>query len=227
MATTAIRTFALLGASGLVGGRLLELLAPDAAYSRGTLVGRRPLGLERANVREVVVDFDRPEAFREHLAVDDVFCCLGTTIKKAGSQDAFTKVDRDIPVAVGREARAAGAKQFLIVTAVGADAKSRVFYNRVKGEVEDALAALDFPGGLKVFHPSLIVGERAERRPAERVAMALMIATRPLFAGGLTRYRAIDAVDVARAMRRAAIDEPPSPGVQVYEGARLFALARS
>jgi hypothetical protein len=73
----------------------------------------------------------------------------------------------------------------------------------------------------------LIVGERAERRPAERVAMALMIATRPLFAGGLTRYRAIDAVDVARAMRRAAIDEPPSPGVQVYEGARLFALARS
>ena len=226
MATTAIRTFALLGASGLVGGRLLELLASDAAYSRGTLVGRRPLGLERENVREVVVDFDRPEALREHLAVDDVFCCLGTTIKKAGSQDAFRKVDCDIPVAVGREARAAGARQFLIVTAVGADAKSRVFYNRVKGEVEDALAALEFPGGLKVFHPSLIVGERAERRPAERAAMALMIATRPLFAGGLTRYRAIDAVDVARAMRRAAALEPPSPGVQVYEGARLFALAR-
>jgi uncharacterized protein YbjT (DUF2867 family) len=226
MATTAIRTFALLGASGLVGGRLLELLASDAAYSRGTLVGRRPLGLERENVREVVVDFDRPEALREHLAVDDVFCCLGTTIKKAGSQDAFRKVDCDIPVAVGREARAAGARQFLIVTAVGADAKSRVFYNRVKGEVEDALAALEFPGGLKVFHPSLIVGERAERRPAERAAMALMLATRPLFAGGLTRYRAIDAVDVARAMRRAAALEPPSPGVQIYEGGRLFALAR-
>ena len=226
MATAATRTFALLGATGLVGGRLLELLASEAAYSRGTIIGRRPLGLERENVREVVVDFEQPESLRVHLAVDDVFCCLGTTIKKAGSQDAFRKVDRDIPVAVGREARAAGARQFLIVTAVGADATSRVFYNRVKGEVEGALVALEFPGGLKVFHPSLIVGERAERRPAESVTMAVMTATRPLFGGPLTRYRAIDAIDVARAMRRAALDEPASPGVEVYEGARLFALAR-
>src|SRR5215831_18674338 len=106
------RTFALLGASGLVGGCLRSLLAGEEAYSHGALIGRRPLGLAREKVREVVVDFERPEALREHLAVDDVFCCLGTTIKKAGSQDAFRKVDRDIPVAVGREARAAGAKQF-------------------------------------------------------------------------------------------------------------------
>lgn len=220
------RAFALLGASGMVGGRLLELLAADAAYSRGTLIGRRPLGLEREKVREVVVDFDRPETLREHLSVDDVFCCLGTTIKKAGSQDAFRKVDRDIPVAVGREARSAGAKQFLIVTAVDADAKSRIFYNRVKGEVEEALAALELPGGLKVFRPSMLLGERGESRPAERFAKALLGATRPLFAGGLTRYRAVDANDVARAMRRAALEEPSVPGVQVYEGARLFALAR-
>jgi uncharacterized protein YbjT (DUF2867 family) len=222
----AARAFALLGASGFVGGRLLELLASDAAYARGTLIGRRPLGLERDKVREVVVDFDRPETLREHLAVDDVFCCLGTTIKKAGSQDAFRKVDRDIPLAVGREARSAGAKQFLIVTAVGADAKSGIFYNRVKGEVEEALAALELPGGLKVFRPSIIVGDRGESRPVERVAMALMSATRPLFVGGLARYRAIDATDVARAMHRAALEEPAVPGVQVYEGARLFALAR-
>lgn len=222
----ATRAFALLGASGMVGGRLLELLAADTAYSHGTLIGRRPLGLEREKVREVVVDFERPETLREHLAVDDVFCCLGTTIKKAGSQEAFRKVDRDIPVAVAREARSAGAKQFLIVTAVDADAKSRVFYNRVKGEVEEALAALELPGGLKVFRPSMLLGERGESRPAERVAKALLGATRPLFAGGLTRYRAIDAIDVARAMRRAALEEPSGPGVQVYEGARLFALAR-
>jgi len=230
----ASRTYALLGASGLVGGRLLEQLGADASYSMGTLLGRRALGLDAKNAREVVVDFDRPETFREHLAVDDVFCCLGTTIKKAGSEDAFHKVDCDIPVAVGREARAKGARQFLIVTAVGADVKSRIFYNRVKGEVEAALGALDFPGGLKVFHPSLIIGERSERRPAERVAMALMTATRPLFAGGLARYRAIDAADVARAMHRAALAEPLSvaggglaaPGVEVYEGERLFALAR-
>lgn len=232
------RTFVLLGASGLVGGRLLQELAVEPAYSHGTLLGRRAVGLAGAAVEaggregrdstaltEVVADFDWPESFREHLAVDDVFCCLGTTIKKAGSQEAFHKVDCDIPAAVGREARAAGAGQFLIVTAVGADAQSGVFYNRVKGEVEAALAALDFPGGLKVFRPSLIIGERAERRPAESVAMAFMTATRPLFAGGLARYRAIPAADIAHAMHRVAL-EPPKPGVEVYEGKRLFALAQ-
>ncbi len=222
----AARTYALLGASGMVGGHLLGLLSADAAYSGGTIIGRRALGLEAPNVREVVVDFDRPESYREHLAVDDVFCCLGTTIKKAGSQAAFRKVDAEIPAAVGREARAVGAKQFLIVTAVGANAKSSVFYNRVKGEVEATLGALDFPFGLKIFHPSLLVGERADVRPAERVAMALMGATRPLFAGGLTRYRAIDAADVAHAMLRVALEGPFAPGVEVYEGARLFALSR-
>ena len=93
----ATRTFVLLGASGLVGGRLLELLSADAAYSGGTVLGRRAVGLVRKNVREVVVDFDRPESFREYLAVDDVFCCLGTTIKKAGSEAAFRKVDSESP----------------------------------------------------------------------------------------------------------------------------------
>lgn len=220
------RTYALLGASGMVGGRLLGLLSADPAYARGTLVGRRILGLASPNVREVVVDFDRPESYRDHLAVDDVFCCLGTTIRKAGSQAAFRKVDAEIPAAVGREARAAGAKQFLIVTAVGANAQSSVFYNRVKGEVEAALTAIDFPWGLKVFHPSMILGDRAESRPAERVAKVLMSATSALFVGGLARYKAIDAMDVARAMRRVALEGPLSPGATAYEGERLFAMSR-
>jgi uncharacterized protein YbjT (DUF2867 family) len=221
-------TAALLGASGLVGGHLLPLLADDPAYSRITLLTRRPLGLElgpNGKVVEAVIDFERPETFRSHVAVDDVFCCLGTTIKKAGSQDAFRKVDFDAPLAVAREALAGGATQFLIVTAVGASAKSSVFYNRVKGETEQALAALRFPRGLKVFRPSLLVGERAERRPAERVAMALMSVTRPAFFGPLTRYRAIDASGVARAMHRAASDKAGPSGVCMYEGVSLFALA--
>jgi uncharacterized protein YbjT (DUF2867 family) len=219
------RSFALLGASGLVGGHLARILTADPLYSRGTLLTRRVLGLEGGKVREVIVEFGRPESFRPHLAVDDVFCCLGTTIKKAGSQEAFHQVDCDIPVAAGREARSSGASQFLIVTAVGADPKSRVFYNRVKGEAEAALRALDFPRGLKIFHPSLIVGERKERRPAERFAMALMQAARPLFAGNLARYRAIDAAQVARAMHRAALEEPTKGGAETYEGQRLFAIA--
>jgi uncharacterized protein YbjT (DUF2867 family) len=222
--SVASRSLVLLGASGLVGGRLFRRAVLDSGYSRLTVLTRRPLALEGEKVREVVVDFDHPETFREHLVADDLFCCLGTTIKKAGSEAAFRRVDFEVPVAVAREAREAGASQFLIVTAVGADARSRVFYSRVKGEVEAALRALNFPRGLKVFRPSIIVGERSERRPAERAAMALMRATRPLFLGGLARYRAIDADDIAAAMLAAARLES-SDGMQVYEGERLFALA--
>ncbi len=218
-------SFALLGASGLVGGHLLRILAADPSYSQGTLLTRRALGSAGGHVREEIVDFDHPESLRSYLAVDRVFCCLGTTIHKAGSQEEFRKVDCDIPVAVGREARAAGAREFLIVTAVGADPKSRVFYNRVKGDAEAALRALEFPDGLKIFHPSMLVGKREESRQGERLVMALMQATRPLFAGSLARYRAIDAEQVARAMHRAAMEGPAQSGVEVYEGQRLFALA--
>jgi uncharacterized protein YbjT (DUF2867 family) len=189
-----------------------------------TLLTRRALGLDGGKVREAVIDFERPESFRAHLAVGDVFCCLGTTMKKAGSEAAFRKVDLEAPVAVARAAREAGAGQFLIVTAVGADAKSRVLYSRVKGEAEAALRALEFPRGLKIFRPSMLVGERTESRPAERVAMAVMRATRPVFVGGMARYRAIEAADVARAMLKAAAEETAG-GVQIYEGERLFALA--
>jgi uncharacterized protein YbjT (DUF2867 family) len=219
------RSFAIVGHSGLVGGFLTKLLAAEPRYGRGVLVGRRVTGANAApHVSEVVVDFDTLDGTSGALAVDDVYCCLGTTMKKAGSQAAFRKVDCDYPLAAGREARAHGAKQFLIVTAVGADASSRVFYSRVKGDVEAGLARLDFPAGLQVFRPSLIMGDRQERRLLERAAMACMIAARPLFAGGLARYRAIDAEDVAKAMHRAAF-EPTGPGVHVYEGHDLFAFA--
>jgi uncharacterized protein YbjT (DUF2867 family) len=221
------RAGVLLGASGLVGSHLLHLLAGDPSYSQITLLTRRRLALDGGKVREAVVDFERPETFHAHVAGDDVFCCLGTTIKKAGSEDAFRKVDFEAPLAVAREARAAGAGQFLIVTAVGANAGSRIFYNRVKGEVEEALGKLDFPRGLKVLHPSMIVGERSERRPAERIVMALMRSTRPLFVGGMARYRAIDAIDVARAMHNAAVQEAEKGGVRVYEGESLFSLVRA
>ena len=223
----ATRTAVLLGASGLVGGYLLHLLEENRSYTAITILTRRPLGLEHGKIHEVVVDFERPETFRDRVGVDDVYCCLGTTIKKAGSQEAFCKVDRDAPVAVARAARAAGAGQFLIVTAVGSDAKSRIFYSRVKGEAEEAIAALGFARGLRVFRPSIIVGERAERRMAERAAMIAMRATRPLFVAGLARYRAIDAIDVARAMLAAAFEEAATSGITIYEGESLFAASRA
>lgn len=217
------RSCLILGATGLVGGHVLRFVLDDPEYAKVVVLVRRSLGIDPAKLVEVMTDFDRPETYRAHAAVDDVFSCLGTTIKKAGSQEAFRKVDFEYPVAVARAAFDAGARQYLIVTAVGADSTSRVFYNRAKGQVEDALRAIAFPDGLKIFHPSLLLGARDESRPAERAASVVMKATSALFVGGLKRYRAIDASHVARAMWKAARTEPS--GTRVYEGASLFDLA--
>ena len=218
-----LRTAVVLGATGLVGSALVEQLAGDPEVETVVALGRRASGVKSPKVKDATVDLGAPETYREHLAVDCVFSALGTTIKVAGSEAAFRRVDHDYPLAVAQAAAAAGARRYAIVTAVGADAKSGIFYNRVKGELEEALAGLTFPRGLRILHPSLLLGDRRESRPGERVAAVLMRATGPLFAGGLRKYRAIAAADVARALVTAARSD--GDGVVVYEGARLFEAA--
>ena len=222
----AMRTALLLGANGLVGGELLERLAKEPAYEKVIAFTRRPLATTSTKVRALVVNYDDPDSYRAHLAVSDVFCCLGTTIKKAGSQAAFRRVDCQIPLALAEQSLAAGAKRYLIVTAVGADAASSIFYNRVKGELEQALRALPFPEGVKFFHPSLLLGERAEARAGETVGAIVMAALRPLLLGKLQRYRAIGAREVANAMANVATKHAGDRATQVFEGAALFAAAR-
>jgi len=216
------RSALVLGATGLVGGHLVRFLLDDPDYASVVLLGRRASGLTDPKISEHVVDFAQPQSFADHLHVDDVYCCLGTTIKKAGSQEAFRACDHDYPLAVAGRAVTAGAKQYLIVTAVGANPKSRIFYNRVKGELEESLWKLAFPAGVKVFHPSLLLGERNESRPGERAATGFFRMAAPLFSGALKRYRAIEGSTVARAMWNGAKREPA--GNHVYEGSALFAL---
>ncbi len=216
------RTALLYGATGLVGGELLGLLLASPDYGAVCAPGRRQLSVTDAKLRSPVVDLSAPEQLAPFSAVDDVFCCLGTTIKKAGSQEAFRRVDFDYPLAAAKAAHAAGAKQFVICTAVGADAKSAVFYNRVKGELEQALGALRFPGGVKVLHPSLLLGERGESRPGERFAIVALGGIRGVFGGPLAKWKPIEGREVAQAMLRAALREPA--GDAVYEGRSLFGL---
>jgi uncharacterized protein YbjT (DUF2867 family) len=222
--TVSLESAAVVGATGLVGRELLRLLLADATCMRVTVLGRRHTGEVSPKLTEVTVDLADGESYRQHLAVDAVFCALGTTIKKAGSEAAFRRVDQEYPLAVAGAAADAGGKRFVIVTAVGADAASSVFYNRVKGELEQSLRRLKLSRGLRILHPSLLLGDRAESRPAERVASALMRATGPLFGGGLMKYRAIEATAVARAMLTAARSD--GAGEVVYEGASLFAAAQ-
>ena len=212
------RTAAVLGATGLVGERITDLLASDARWSRVVTIGRRKSKIESATLRQVEADILADGPWLDALAVDDVFCCLGTTIKKAGSEEAFRAVDLDAVVRAAAAARQRGARQFLVVSSLGADPSSRVFYNRVKGEMEAAVIALAFPA-CQIFRPSLLLGPRAERRFGERLAGRL---SRPLKLV-LGKYRPIHRDAVAAAMVRIAA--APPAGVHIYESNRIAAIS--
>lgn len=164
----------LAGATGLVGSECLRLLAAESPFSEVRALLRRPLSAaeRQPKVRECITDFARLAEHPDWFAVSHVFCALGTTIKVAGSQAAFRQVDFDYPLTIARLAKAQGAQHFYLVSALGANARSGVFYNRVKGELEDALRALDF-ASLTIARPSLLMGERREFRVGEELGKRL------------------------------------------------------
>lgn len=211
------------GGSGLVGSHVLRQLLEDPNYDRVTALTRRPLALTHKKLAQRIVDFDRLAEVGDFPRVHDVFCCLGTTIKQAGSQEAFRKVDLTYVAELGRMAVRHRTAQFLVVTALGADPRSRVFYNRVKGETEEAIRRLQFEG-IQIFRPSLLLGKRMQSRPAERIAGLLSPLVGWVMMGPLARYRPIKAAAVARAMVRVARDAPR--GAHVYESDEIRRLSR-
>jgi uncharacterized protein YbjT (DUF2867 family) len=217
------RTALLLGATGLVGRHCLDRLLADPACAAVTTLGRRALGQAHPKLTHHVVDFDDLPAHAARFAVHDVYCCLGTTIRQAGSQAAFRKVDFTYPYEAARLASAAGVEQYLLVSALGADARSRVFYNRVKGEVEDAVAALRFYG-CYLFRPSLLTGERPERRQGAKVFEAILEGLSPLLQGRLRKYRPIAGATVARAL--VAVAAARKGGVRRYASDEIAGLGR-
>ena len=213
----------LLGATGLVGGHVLERLLADEGWSSVRVLARAKAPLVHPKLTWKTVDFDDPSALEQPGVVDDVFCCLGTTIKKAGSQEAFRRVDLEIPLALARAVRRDGASRFLLVSAMGADPRSALFYSRIKGELEQALDALGFPS-LVIFRPSLLLGKRSEPRLAEAVAGALSRPLGALLLGPLKTYRPIEASDVARAM--VAVARSSATGPLALDSRRIHEIAR-
>jgi uncharacterized protein YbjT (DUF2867 family) len=214
------------GATGLVGSRLLGLLLDEPAYAEVHALLRRPLpdalrpaGDRSSRLAEHVVDFERLGRDATLAAVDDVYLCLGTTIRAAGSQQAFRRVDFDAVVGVARLALRAGASRCVAISALGADSGSPVFYNRVKGETEAALAGLGYPS-LTIVRPSLLDGDRAESRPGERIALALARPVARLIPG---RWRPVPAIAVARCMLDAGLRG--EPGLRTLESDRIQAFA--
>ena len=186
------------GATGLVGGHVVERLVESADVDRVVVLVRKTTGKWPAKVEEKVVDYDalEPAAFA---GVTEAYACLGTTIKKAGSQDAFRKVDHDYTLAVANAAKAAGVERFAVVSSVGASAGSSNFYLRVKGETDEAIEKIGFPS-LVIARPSVLVGKREEHRPGEKVGIAMGKAFSFVMVGGLKKFRPIEASRVAEAM---------------------------
>ena len=209
-----MKTALIAGASGLVGRHLLTELLAAQEYDLVRSIGRRRLPLEHPKLRQEVVDFAALESAGLDLRCDDAFCCLGTTIRQAGSRENFRAVDHAAVLALAWAARRSGARRFFAVSALGADAGSRVFYSRVKGETEEALHILGFQT-LAFFRPSLLLGERPQPRLGERLFGALLWLADPLLVGPLRKYRAIRADVVARAMLRCSFGEG-ARGVLVY-----------
>lgn len=216
------RTALVAGATGLVGRHLLRALLASPRYTRVVAAGRRPPALQHPRLEARTVDFDRlaPDDLPD---ASDCFCALGTTIKQAGSQEAFRQVDHDYVLAFAQAACMRGARQGLFVSATGATPESHVFYSRVKGETERDLDGVPFET-LVLFRPSLLLGDRDEHRPAEGWAARLAAPLTPLMVGPLAKYRPVPAADVAAAMRYAA--EAGWSGRHVVEGPRLHELAR-
>lgn len=208
------KTALLAGATGLVGSALLPLLLASERYAKVLVVGRRPVAVQHPKLVQVVTELSQLEVERLRLIVDDIFCCLGTTRRQAGSKAAFYEVDYLYVVKLAATTAANFAAQFLVVSAIGADAESRFYYSRVKGEMEAAVRQVPFRA-IHIFRPSLLLGKRAEPRLGERVGGWRLALARPLLRGNWRQYRPICAAAVARAMLQAATED--SAGIQVHE----------
>ena len=215
-----MRTALLAGATGLVGGHLLALLLEDGTWDRVVSIGRREVDVRHDRLEQVVAQLPDVPALP---AIDDAFCALGTTIKQAGSRDAFRAVDHDAVVALATGGQQAGARSFLHVTAMGANARSRIFYNRVKGETEAAVAGLGY-ASVAIARPSLLLGDReALGQPVRRLEALAMRFSRPLSLLVPRAVRPIAAVDVAAALVAAAARG--EPGVRILASGEMQGAA--
>ncbi len=217
------RVAVIAGASGLVGSECLQRLLQSADYQRVIALVRRPLGLDHPKLQQIVANFEALPQLADYAGAD-VFCALGTTMKQAGSREAFRAVDFDASFAFAKVAATVGARQFLLVSSIGANPESHTFYLKVKGELEEALKPLSFPA-LHIFRPSFLVGERAETRPGERVGAVVAKALDFVFVGKMKKYSAIEVTDLATAMVKAA--HRVEPGVHIYEFEQIVALAKA
>jgi uncharacterized protein YbjT (DUF2867 family) len=207
---------AIIGATGLVGSHLLRLLLDDERFSSVVALGRRSVGLDHPKLRDAVVDFRAPASFAALVTGDVLFSALGTTLRAAGSEAAQYEVDHDFQLRVAEAARRNGVPAFVLVSSAGASPRARIFYSRMKGELERDVEALGFPR-LRILRPGLLDGARREVRAGERWALRVL---RPLAPVLPAAARPVHVAVVARAAVRAALD--PAPGCERVEARAIL-----
>jgi uncharacterized protein YbjT (DUF2867 family) len=193
------RTAIVFGATGLIGGYLVEELIQNMRYTAIKVFTRKSLNIQHIKVIEHVVDVENLKSYEDMIRGDDLFICLGTTRKKAGSIKRYEEIDRDIPVNIAKASIGKGVKRVAVVSSLGANSGSKNSYTRIKGEMEAGISELAFDTTV-IVRPSLLLGNRSEFRLGEKLATVIMKVFSFILRGRLAIYRAIEGRDVARAM---------------------------
>ena len=209
-----MKTALIIGSTGLIGSELLNLLLDSNDYLKVITFVKRDTGIKHPKLTQHIIDFDTPETYKELVVGDDFFCTIGTTIKKAGSKEAFRKVDFGYPKQFASFALQNKVKQFLIISSLGANAKSGNFYLKTKGEIQDFLKDCNFES-VAVLQPSLLLGNRTEFRLGEKVGAFFMKTLSFLFVGNLKKYKPIESETVAKALLKIA--QTNNIGFKIYE----------
>lgn len=215
------KTAILLGASGLVGSFLLDILLNSEEYRSVIIFVRKEIGLKHSKLTEHIIDFDQLDKYADLVQGDDLFCCLGTTIKQAKTREAFKLVDYYYPLKFAELAKKNGVTQFLMVTSIGANDTSSVFYLKTKGECEEAIKKLNL-SSTSIFRPSSLLGPRKVVRPQERIGEIVMKVFSFCLIGKLKKYRPIQAQRVAEAM--SIVAQSPKQGFTIYESDQIQLL---
>lgn len=200
------------GATGLVGRQVLRLLIDSDEFKKVTIVVRKPFQFQHSKLTQLVSDFSSVESLKNELQSDVFFCCLGTTRRKTPDLKEYYQIDHDYPLKAAQIAKELNVEQFHLVSALGANAESKIFYSRTKGEVENDIIDLQLPATY-VYRPSLLVGQRKETRRGEKIGAWLLKILNPLLIGKAKHWRSIKATQVAYRMYHNSLK--PKPGVHI------------
>ena len=203
------KTAIVLGGTGLTGNLLINRLLADDSYACIKLFSRKASGIKSEKIEEFVGDLFQLEHFKDDFTADEVFCCIGTTSAKTKDRVVYKAIDFGIPYTAARLARENNIPTFLVISSMGANSRSSIFYSRTKGEMEQAVLGEKIPHTY-ILRPSLIMGNRDERRMGESVGAAVLKFTNAVLVGRLKKYRAIEADCIAAAMIHLALSKPPS-----------------